>query len=350
MREMDYEKRYEALMKPEIVRLATNIHEYKGRQDLYVEAHPDVLKSLMEIARIQSTGASNRIEGIGTTDARLNQLIKERVEPRNRSEQEIAGYRDVLTTIHESYEFLVPRPNLLLQLHRDLYSYSGSLGGSWKSADNRIEEVDPAGIRRIRFQPVSAFETSQAMESLCEAFERALTRNSKDPLFLIPLFILDFLCIHPFNDGNGRMSRLLLLLLLYRAGYLVGKFISIEMITEKSKETYYEALEESSRGWHEGEGDDTAFVRYTLGSVLKAYTEFADRVEDILVGKGSKTERVERFIRSRIGRFTKAEILAVCPDTSVGMVEKILGDLLGKGVIRKIGSGSKTSYVLAENV
>ena len=348
MREFLYEERYKVLLQPDIIRLVGGIHEFKGRQDLYVQANPDTLETMMELARIQSTGASNRIEGIGTSVARLSKLVKEKAEPRNRSEQEIAGYRDVLRTIHDSYEFIQPRPNILLQLHRDLYAYSGSQGGYWKSVDNLIEEVDEKGIRRIRFQPVSAFETPQTMDSIYEAFERALAQDSMDPLILIPLFVLDFLCIHPFNDGNGRMSRLLLLLLLYRAGYLVGKYISLEMITEKTKESYYEALAESSKNWHEGKGDDTAFVRYSLGIVYKAYTDFAERVEHILIGKGTKTDRVQRFIRMHVGPFTKAEILVNCPDVSTSMVEKILSDLHGEGLIRKIGSGPSTAYVLAE--
>mgnify|MGYP000778826022 FL=1 len=235
----------------------------------------DELKTLLEVALIQSTGASNRIEGIFTSDKRLEELVSQKAEPRNRSEQEIAGYREVLSTIYEGYEYINPRPNIILQLHRDLYSYSqGSAGGSYKNSDNVIAETDAEGHQKARFIPVPAFQTDEAMEELCARFLEAWEADRIDKLVLIPMFILDFLCIHPFNDGNGRMSRLLTLLLFYKAGYIVGKYVSMEMLIEKTKETYYEALQASSTGWHEGENSYEPFVKYYLGIMLKAYNEF----------------------------------------------------------------------------
>ena len=231
MRLFDYKKEPEKLLTPEIVQMVSSIHEHKGKQELFLEANIDELKTLLEVALIQSTGASNRIEGIYTTDKRLEELVSQKAEPRNRSEQEIAGYREVLAAIHESYEYIVPRSNLILQLHRDLYSYSQkAAGGSYKNADNVI-----AGHQKARFIPVPAFQTAEAMEELCREFWEAWEADHIDKLLLIPMFILDFLCIHPFNDGNGRMSRLLTLLLFYKAGYIVGKYISMEMLIEKNQ-------------------------------------------------------------------------------------------------------------------
>ena len=244
MHTFDDNKIPDELLTPEILQLLASIHEHKGRQDLFLEAKTDELCTLLDAAMIQSTGASNRIEGIFTSDKRLKELVSHKAEPRNRSEQEIAGYREVLQTIHESYEYISFTPNVILQLHRNLYSYSsGTVGGKYKNADNIIAETDASGHQRTLFIPVPAIQTAEAMNSLCSTFARAWEQGKWDKILLIPMFILDFLCIHPFNDGNGRMSRLLTLLLLYKAGYIVGKYISIEMLIEKTKETYYEILQ-----------------------------------------------------------------------------------------------------------
>ena len=346
MREFNFQKHILSLMIPEIVNLLSMVHEYKGKQELFIEAQPDILKAMLEIARIQSTGASNRIEGIYTSDARLEQLVKEKAEPRNRSEQEIAGYREVLNTIHEDYEYIVPRPNIILQVHRDLYSFSGSsIGGRFKNVDNIIEEVDIEGIYKVRFQPVSAFETPETIERICTAYLKAFDQSDIDPLLLIPMFILDFLCIHPFNDGNGRMSRLLTLLLLYREGYIVGKYISIEMIIEKTKESYYDALENSSFNWHENSNNYIPFVKYYLSVVLNAYKEFSSRVEYLQSKGTNKSERIRNLFSKRIGKLTKAEIAILCPDISVTTIEKALGDLLKEEYIIKVGAGRSTAYI-----
>ena len=249
MRKLNYQTEYRKLLTPEIVSYLAQIHEQKGQQNLFMEAQKDALAELLEIAKIQSTEASNRIEGIITTDDRLKKIVMNKTTPKGRSEREIAGYRDVLNTIHEDYDFIHVRPGMILQLHRDLYKFSNSsIGGSFKNSDNIIAEELPDGTKKVRFQPVPAWETAEAIESLCNAYHEAIGDVEIDSLLLIPMFILDFLCIHPFNDGNGRMSRLLTLLLLYRSGYFVGKYISLERLIADSKETYYDALQDSSTG------------------------------------------------------------------------------------------------------
>ena len=345
MRQFDYKVTYKKLMTPEIVSYLSQIHEQKGQQNLFIEAYKNGLSELLEIAKIQSTEASNRIEGVITTDDRLKSLVRNKTTPRNRSEREIAGYRNVLTTIHEDYDFIPIRPNPFLQLHRDLYKYSNaSIGGSFKNSDNVIAEELPDGTKRVRFEAVPSWETPQAVESLCYAYNEALKDPEMDSLLLIPVFILDFLCIHPFNDGNGRMSRLLTLLLLYRSGYIVGKYISLEKLISDSEESYYEALQDSSTDWHEGTNDYLPFVRYMLGIILAAYREFSSRAE-ILITRGlSKPGRVREIIRGTTGRITKAEIMAQCPDISQKTVERARKELRDTHQIIKISGGRYTSY------
>lgn len=346
MRDFDYIASPAKLLTPKIVQMVGSIHEHKGKQELFFEANVDELKALLEVALIQSTGASNRIEGIFTSDKRLEELVSQKAEPRNRSEQEIAGYREVLSTIHEGYEYIIPRPNIILQLHRDLYSYSqGAAGGSYKNSDNVIAETDADGHQKARFIPVPAFQTAEAMEELCTRFLEAWETDRIDKLVLIPMFILDFLCIHPFNDGNGRMSRLLTLLLFYKAGYIVGKYVSMEMLIEKTKETYYEALQASSTGWHEGENSYEPFVKYYLGIMLKAYNEFESRVEHLKHRSLSKPDRIKAVIDNKVGKITKKEIMELCPDISRVTVERTLTDLVKRGYIAKVGAGPSTGYV-----
>ncbi len=346
MRTYDYNKKWQQLLTPEIVPMLSQIHEFKGEQNLFIEAQSDALTQLVEIAKIQSTEASNKIEGIFTSDERLKKLVTNKTTPRSRNEQEIAGYRDVLSTIHDSYEFIPVRPSIILQLHRDLYKFSGkSIGGAYKNADNVIAEEDNEGNRFVRFQPIPAWETPDSIEALCDAFDDAIARNEADPLLIIPMFILDFLCIHPFNDGNGRMSRLLTLLLLYRAGYIVGKYISIEKVIETTKDTYYEALQSSSQGWHEEENDYAHFVRYMLGVILSAYRDFSSRVRVLTTSGMSKPDRIREIIKDTLGKITKIEIMQKCPDISQVTVQRTLNDLIKNGDIIKIGGGRYTSYI-----
>lgn len=346
MRKFDYNDKWENLLTPEIVAQLTAIHEFKGEQNLFIEAKSDTLNSLLEIAKIQSTEASNKIEGIYTSDERLKNLVLNKTMPRTRGEQEIAGYRDVLATIHDSYEFIPVRPSIILQLHRDLYKFSGkSIGGAYKNSDNIIAEEDAEGNRFVRFQPLPAWETPEAIEQSCNAFNDVMSRGEADPLLIIPMFILDFLCIHPFNDGNGRMSRLLTLLLLYKAGYIVGKYISIEKVIETSKDTYYEALQSSSQDWHEEKNDYAHFVRYMLGVILSAYREFSERVKVLTTSGMSKPDRIREIIKDTLGKITKTEIMHKCPDISQVTIQRTLNELVKNGNIIKIGGGRYTSYV-----
>lgn len=346
MRIFNYAQEAQNYLTPEIVQLIACIHEHKGRQDLFLEANTDELKTLVDVAMIQSTGASNRIEGIFTSDNRLKELVSQKAEPHNRSEQEIAGYREVLALIHENYDYITPDPNVIRQLHRDLYSYSaGTVGGNYKDSDNMIAEMDAQGHQRARFIPVPAFQTASAMEALCQSLQQAWQKNQIDKLLLTPMFILDFLCIHPFNDGNGRMSRLLTLLLLYKAGYIVGKYISLEMLIEKSKRTYYEALQASSSGWHENQNTYAPFIKYYLGIIIKAYDEFENRIQYLVTQKISKPERIKAIISRTVGKVTKKELMEQCPDISQGTIERTLSKLLKDGTIVKIGAGPATAYI-----
>lgn len=345
MRNYDLQNKWQKLLTPDIVALLTQIHEFKGEQNLFIEAHSDTLTQLVEIAKIQSAEASNKIEGIYTSDERLKKIVLDKTTPRTRNEQEIAGYRDVLATIHESYEYIPLRPSMILQLHRDLYKFSGmSIGGSYKNADNVIAETDAQGNRFIRFQPVSAWETAEAMEMACQAYDQAV-QSGANPLLIIPMFILDFLCIHPFNDGNGRMARLLTLLLLYRSGYIVGKYISLEKVIEQSKETYYETLQQSSFGWHENENDYAPFVRYLLGTIVAVYRDFSDRVQFLTTKGLSKPDRIRELIKTTLGKITKTEIMEKCPDISQATVQRTLIDLQKRGEILKLSGGRYTAYI-----
>ena len=344
MREFSFENRTKELLVPGIVNLLTQIHEYRGKQALFIETRPDVLNNLVQLAKIQSTDASNKIEGIYTTDERLELLVRDKTRPTNRNEQEIAGYRDVLATIHENYDYIPPKPGMILQLHRDLYKYSGLDGGHYKINDNAITEELTTGEKVIRFQPVSAWETPGCMEGLCEAWVKALSDETLDPLLLMPSFILDFLCIHPFSDGNGRMSRLLTLLLLYRSGYIVGKYISIEKLIERTRQSYYDALQASSIGWHENDNDYAPFTQYLLGVILAAYRDFSDRIDVLSVQNPGKSGRIRAIIKETLGRITKAEIMKRCPDISQVTVQRTLNELQKSGEIIKLSGGRYTAY------
>jgi Fic family protein len=338
------------LLTPEVMNLVSAIHEFKGKQDLYVAAKPDILTSLSSVAKVQSTRASNRIEGIYTSEARLEALMQETTEPTSRPEQEIAGYREVLKLIHENHDHMPPTENVILQMHRDLYRFSSSAqGGKYKVGDNTIEEQDGQGRRRVRFRPVSAFETPGAMEGLCSTLQQSMTEETIDPLILSAMFTLDLLCIHPFNDGNGRMSRLLMLLLLYKAGYLVGKYISLEKLIEETKETYYQALQESSQSWHEGQGSYLPFVRYYLQILVAAYRDFSQRVELSMDKNINKTERISLLLEDSLNRWTKSEIREHYPDISEPTIEMTLAKLLREDEIIKIGEKKGTAYIWKRN-
>lgn len=346
MRNYNYLEKWKKLLTPDIVSLLTSIHEFKGEQNLFIEANADKLFELLEVAKIQSTEYSNKIEGIYTSDDRLKQIVLDKTMPKTRNEQEIAGYRDVLNTIHENFEYIPIIPSMILQLHRDLYKFSGmNFGGKFKVTANVIAEVDSYENTYIWFEPVPAWLTSDSVQSLCDSYNDAMNEKNIDPLLLIPMFILDFLCIHPFDDGNGRLSRLLTLSMLYKSDYIVGKYISIEKLIENSIETYYESLKQSSMGWHTEENDYEPFVKYYLGIIVAAYKEFETRIHYVSKEKLSKPERVAKVIEQHIGKITKTEIMKLCPDISQTTIQRTLNNLLESNTIVKIGGGRYTSYI-----
>ena len=348
MRTLNYKTEYQKLLSPEIISYLAPIHEQKCQQNLFIEAHKDALSELLEIAKIQSTEASNRIEGIITTDDRLKKIVMNKTTPKGRSEREIAGYRDVLNTIHENYDFIPVRPGMILQLHRDLYKFSNSaIGGSFKNSDNIIAEELPDGTKRVRFQPVPAWETSEAMDSLCSALQEALTDPEMDPLLLIPMFILDFLCIHPFRDGNGRMSRLLSLLLLYKNGYDAGKYVSFEEQINKYKAFYYEALKQSSDGWADNQNTYFPFIENFLSTLYMCYKELDKRFAVVHGTKITKKARIEATVLNSLTPLSKAEICQILPDVSPTTVEAVLGAMVKDGSIKRIGSARASRYIKA---
>ena len=344
MRDFDYTKLKEWAWDSEILGYVAQIHEYKGRQQTLLKQQPLELERLVEIAKVQSTEASNEIEGIRTTNTRLKQLCADKTTPRTRDEKEIMGYRDVLNTIHENYEYIPLRPSYILQLHRDLYRYSEKCtGGSFKNTQNYISATDTAGNSFVLFTPLPPYETPEAIEKICDSYNRVIDTQEIDPLILIPVAIHDFLCVHPFNDGNGRMSRLLTTLLLYRAGYHVGKYISLESKIAKNKDLYYNALEASQDGWYENQDDPTPFIKYLLSVILAAYRDFDERME--LVGdKFLAIEVVRRAVESKLGKFTKTDIMEFCPTLGKTSVESSLRKLVDEGVLVKHGKGRATFY------
>lgn len=344
MRDFNYSKLRNIKWDNEVLGLVAQIHEYKGKQALFLKQKPATLEKLVEIAKIQSTEASNKIEGIVTTAVRIKQLCDQKTMPRNRDEEEISGYRDALSLIHESYEYIPIKSSYILQLHQVLYRYSQrGIGGRFKNTQNYITEIKESGEQIVRFMPLDPFETPTAIEKMCESFNRETDACEVDPLILIPAFIVDFLCVHPFNDGNGRMSRLLTTLLLYRAGYVVGKYMSLESKIEKTKESYYKALEKSDINWNNGENDLTPFIKYILGTVLAAYRDFEQRV--ILVeDKASAIDLVRNAVNNTIGKFTKSDIMELVPSVGKTSVENSLKILIEEGVIGRDGKGKATFY------
>jgi len=329
----------------EIVNYVALIRECKGRQELYLAQRPEELSRLVEIAKRQSTEASNAIEGIRTTNERLAKLMGDKTTPRNRDEKEILGYRHALAMVHESFEYIPIRPNYILQLHGELCRYADvSYGGKFKSTPNEIDATLMDGTRQVIFVPLQPYETPMAVESLCEQYEKAIGQYGIDPLLVIPVFIHDFLCIHPFSDGNGRMSRLLTTLLLYKSGFVVGKYISLERKISDTKDDYYDALGESSKGWREGANDDTPFVKYLLSTILAAYRDFEERME-IVTAKLPAKEAVRKAVEKKIGKFGKSDIMELCPSLSDSSIEASLKSLCAEGFIEKRGGGRSTFYI-----
>jgi Fic family protein len=320
------------------------IGEFKGKQEVYSRQSPEALDVLRKLATIESIESSNRIEGITAERLRIEGMVLRSSEPEGRPEQEIAGYRDALAHVHEHWEVLGLSLGTVRQLHRLIYRYLPEAGGAWKSLDNLIIERSRDGRERVRFEPTSAANTPEAMSVLVDRFDE-LVRGGEDPLITIPLTVFDFLCIHPFDDGNGRLARLLTLLLLYRAGYIVGRYISLERIFEETKDTYYGTLEESSRGWHSGRHDILPWLTYFWGVLIRAYTEFEARVGKVTTGYGSKTEQIKLAIDRRTGPFAISDIERECPGISRDMIRHVLRQLRDEGTLRSTGVGRGAKWV-----
>lgn len=329
----------------EILGLIAAIYKETGKQEVYLKQRPQELEKLVGIAKIQSTQTSNAIEGIITTDTRIKQLVEEKTTPKNRNEQEIAGYRDVLSIIHESFDAIPITQNYILQLHKILYSHMNNpFAGKTKNVQNYISATYPDGHSEILFTPLAPYETPEALDRICEEYNRVIGNMEAEPLIAIPIFIHDFLCIHPFNDGNGRMSRLLTALLLYRSGFYVGKYISLESKIADNKELYYDALGRSQTGWHEGTEDAVPFIKYLLGTILAACRDFEDRFL-LVETKLSALETVRRASQNKIGRFTKQDIRELCPALSISSVEGGLRKLVEAGELKREGNGKNTCYI-----
>lgn len=344
MREFNYSQIRNQKWDSELLSLIAAIYKEAGKQELYLKQRPQELEKLVEIAKIQSTEASNAIEGIVTTSTRIRQLVEEKTTPHNRDEQEIAGYRDALNIIHESFDAIPVTQNYILQLHKIMYSHMNNpMAGRTKNFQNYITATYPDGHTEILFTPLEPYETPEALDRICEEFNKVIGNMELEPLIAIPVFIHDFLCIHPFNDGNGRMSRLLTSLLLYRCGFYVGRYISLEAKIAKNKDLYYSALSESQTGWHEGTEDAVPFIKYILGTVLAAYKDFEDRFALVEI-KRTALETVRMASQSKIGRFTKQDIRELCPSLSLSAIESALRKMVDDGELKREGSGKNICY------
>ena len=344
MRSFNYSEIKNQKWDSEILGYIAAIYKEAGKQELYLKQRPAELEKLVEIAKIQSTEASNAIEGIVTTNTRIRQLVEEKTTPRNRNEQEIAGYRDALSIIHESFDAIPITRNYILQLHKIIYSHSNNpMAGQTKNVQNYISATYPDGHTEILFTPLAPYETPEALDRICEEYNRVIGNLELEPLIAIPVFIHDFLCIHPFNDGNGRMSRLLTTLLLYRNGFYVGKYISLEAKIAKHKDLYYDALDQSQDGWHEGTEDVTPFIKYLLSTIFAAYRDFEDRFS-IVEEKLPAIEMVRKATLQKIGKFTKQDVRELCPTLSVSSVEGSLRKLVDFGELKREGKGKGTYY------
>lgn len=344
MRDFNYSVIKDQKWDSEMLGLVAAIYKEAGKQELYLKQRPDELEKLVNIAKIQSTEASNAIEGIVTTSTRIKQLVEEKTTPKNRDEQEIAGYRDVLNIIHESFDVIPISQNYILQFHKIMYSHMNNpMAGRTKNVQNYISATYPDGHTETLFTPLDPFETPMALDKICAEYNRVIGNLEAEPLIVIPTFIHDFLCIHPFNDGNGRMSRLLTTLLLYRNGFYVGKYISLEAKIAKNKDLYYNALSESQSGWHEGAENTVPFIKYLLGTILAAYKDFEERFS-LVETKFSALETVRRASQNKIGRFTKQDIRELCPSLSISAIEGALRKLVSVGELKREGSGRSTCY------
>ena len=345
MRRFEYSRIQSLSWDMDMLSLIAGIYRANGKEEVLLSQSPTVLESLVELAKVQSTEASNAIEGIVTTSTRLRQLVADKTTPRNRDEQEIMGYRDALNIIHDSYDSITLSRNHILQLHKILYQYQfNARGGQLKSVQNYISATYPDGRTEVLFTPLAPYETTEALDQICTEYNRVVGNGEVEPLLAIPIFIHDFLCIHPFNDGNGRMSRLLTTLLLYRSGFMVGKYVSLEAKIAANKDMYYAALRESSDDWYGESSCPTAFIRYWLQMLLAAYHDFEDR-SSLLVNSTSVIHQVQTAIDNHLGAFTKQHIREWCPNLSDSSIEGAVRTLVKNGIISRKGGGRSTYYV-----
>lgn len=344
MRSFCYSALREQKWDSEVLSLIAAIYKEVGKQEQYLKQRPEQLEKLVEIAKVQSTEASNAIEGIVTTSTRVRQLVEEKTTPRNRNEQEIAGYRDALNIIHENFDVIPITRNYILQLHKIMYGHMNNpMAGMTKNVQNYISATYPDGHSETLFTPLAPFETPEALDRICEEYNRVIGNMEVEPLIAISVFIHDFLCIHPFNDGNGRMSRLLTTLLLYRNGFYVGKYISLEAKIAKNKDMYYAALRQAQEGWHSGQEDVLPFLKYLLGTILSAYHDFEERYS-LVEKKKSALDTVRQASLKKIGRFTKQDIRELCPSLGLSATEGALRKLVAAGELKKEGNGKNTCY------
>ena len=344
MRRFDYSFLKNGSVPADLTNLLTGIYSMKSLDEVRKTKYSPIYTELERIAKVQSVKGSNAIEGILTTDERIKAIVNQNSAPLNHNEQEIAGYRDVLAIIHESFDAIMISQNYILQLHKILYSHMNNpLAGRTKNVQNYISATYPDGSTKILFTPLAPYETPKALDAICDEYNRVIGNMELEPLIAIPVFIHDFLCIHPFNDGNGRMSRLLTTLLLYRSGFYVGKYISLEAKIAKNKDLYYEALQASQDGWLEGKEDPVPFIKYLLGTILAAYKDFGDRFS-LVEEKKPALEIVRMATVNKIGRFTKQDIRELCPSLSISSIEGALRTLVDNGELIREGSGKNTCY------
>ena len=345
MKHFDYSFLAHGQLPAGFVNITNAISELKVMEAQRRQEHPGIFTGLEKIARVQSVKGSNEIEGIVTSEERIRAIIDQSSAPLNHNEMEIAGYRDALEAVHSGFARLDVREPDILRLHATMLAYTPQGGGQYKSADNAIIEIDESGRRKLRFTPASAAETPEAVEQLVYAYMDARDSGSVNHLLLIPCFVLDFLCIHPFSDGNGRMSRLLSLLLLYKNGFDAGKYISFEEQINKTKWLYYEALRQSSEGWHENESSYFPFMEHFLRTLLMCYKELDKRFAVVQGKKVTKKERIEATVLNSLLPVSIREVAYVLPDVSLSTVEAVLAEMLRAGLVEKLGAGKNTKYI-----
>jgi Fic family protein len=345
MKKFDYSFLKNSLLPVNLLSITSSIAELKALGQIRKRDFQNIFTKLESIAKVQSVKGSNAIENIVTTDKRIEEIVNNSSAPLNHNEQEIAGYRDALNAIHNGFSTISLDEQNILNLHSVLLSFTGTGGGKYKTSDNVILEIDRGGNRKIRFIPTKAVETRSAMQQLVYAFIDANSDSGINKLLLIPCFILDFLCIHPFSDGNGRMSRLLSLLLLYKAGFDAGKYISFEEQINKNKNSYYEALRKSSENWERNSNDYLPFIENFIFTLLICYKELDKRFALIQLKKVSKRERIEQTILNSLLPIGKQEINYILPDVSVTTIEIVVSQMLKQGRIKKIGTFKDAKYI-----